>query len=82
MGNDAVELCLARIGQSVCIFALFTPCIVLDIPIVDGKLVDGDHSLVRVESQDQEAVPQQLLCDVIRLCDPPVALRASSPPVV
>ena len=65
MGNDAVELCLARIGQSVCIFALFAPGIVLDIPIVDGKLVDGNHPLVRVKSKQKEPTPDDLIFDVL-----------------
>ena len=65
MGDDAVQLCLARIGQSVRLFALLAPGIVLDIPIVDGKLVDGDHSLVRVKNKQKESAPNDLVFDVL-----------------
>ena len=65
MGDDAVELCLPRIGQSICLFALFTPGIVLDTSIVDGKLVDGNHPLVRVKSKQKEPTPDDLVFDVL-----------------
>ena len=82
VGDDAVQLGLPGVVQSVGLLVLSAPFVVLGMGVVDSELVDGDDPLTGVEGQDQEAAPQQLLGDVVWLDDPPVALRASSPPVV
>ena len=65
MGDDAVESWLPWICQCVRILVLFTPSIVLDILIVNSKLINGDHSFLRVKCEEVEPTPEEFVFDVL-----------------